>query len=84
MVSVTGRLGANDAAPGGVEVLDPVIEALGEPAQTPPVELWRPTMNAGLPTLLDHAPVTLRHLRQPGRLADRGGEHARVPLRPDS
>ena len=63
VVSVTGTLVANPSAPGGVEVVDPVIEPLTEPAQTPPVELWRPTLSAGLPTLLDHAPVTLRHPR---------------------
>ncbi len=27
------------------------------------MELWRPTLSAGLPTLLDNAPVTLRHPR---------------------
>jgi nondiscriminating aspartyl-tRNA synthetase len=63
VVSVTGALTANDAAPGGVEITDPVFEVLGDPAQTPPVELWRPTLAAGLPTLLDHAAVALRHPR---------------------
>ena len=55
---------ANPQAPGGIEVTEPVITALTEPAATPPVELWRPTMNASLPTLLDHAPVTWRHPAQ--------------------
>jgi nondiscriminating aspartyl-tRNA synthetase len=63
VVSVTATLVANASAPGGVELVDPVFEALSDPAQTPPVELWRPTMAAGLPTLLDNAPVTLRHPR---------------------
>jgi nondiscriminating aspartyl-tRNA synthetase len=63
VVSVTGVITANESAPGGVEVVDPHFEPLTEPAATPPVELWRPTMNAGLPTLLDNAPVTLRHPR---------------------
>ena len=52
---------------GGIEVTEPVITALTEPAATPPVELWRPTLNAGLPTLLDHAPVTWRHPAQRAR-----------------
>ncbi|MCW2792841.1 MAG: aspartyl-tRNA synthetase [Nocardioides sp.] len=63
-VEVVGLATANPQAPGGIEVTDPVITALTEPAATPPVELWRPTMNASLPTLLDHAPVTWRHPAQ--------------------
>jgi nondiscriminating aspartyl-tRNA synthetase len=64
VVSVTGTLSANPDAPGGVEIVDPRFELLGEPAQTPPVELWRPRLTAGLPTVLDHAAVTLRHPRR--------------------
>ena len=63
-VDVVGVATANDQAPGGIEVTEPVITMLGEPADTPPVELWRPTLNAGLPTLLDHAAVTWRHPAQ--------------------
>jgi nondiscriminating aspartyl-tRNA synthetase len=63
VVSVTGTVSVNPSAPGGVELVDPVVEPLTDPAQTPPVELWRPSMSAGLPTILDHAPVTLRHAR---------------------
>ncbi len=58
---MVGTATANPQAPGGVEVTDPVITLLTEPAATPPVELWRPTLSAGLPTMLDHAPVTWRH-----------------------
>jgi len=64
VVSVTGRVSANAAAPGGAEVVDPEICVLGEAAATPPVELWRPTLQASLPTMLDHAPVAWRHRRQ--------------------
>lgn len=64
-VSVTGTATANPQAPGGVEVTEPVVTLLGEPADTPAVELWRPTLNASLPTQLDHAATTWRHpLRQ--------------------
>lgn len=63
-VEVVGTLTANDAAPGGVEITDPHVRALTEPAATPPVELWRPTLNANLPTLLDNASVTWRHPAQ--------------------
>jgi nondiscriminating aspartyl-tRNA synthetase len=61
VVQVTGTVAANPQAPGGAEIVDPVIEPLTEPAQTPPIELWRPTVGAGLPTMLDNAPVSLRH-----------------------
>jgi nondiscriminating aspartyl-tRNA synthetase len=61
VVQVTGKVAANPQAPGGAELIDPVIEPLTEPAQTPPIELWRPTVGAGLPTVLDNAPVALRH-----------------------
>ena len=37
------------------------MTALSEPAETPAVELWRPTLDTGLPTLLDHAATTWRH-----------------------
>ncbi|KZM74466.1 aspartate--tRNA(Asn) ligase [Nocardia terpenica] len=60
-VRITGIATANAKAPGGVELTEPAIEPLGAPAQPPPVELWRPTLAAGLPTLLDHAAVTWRH-----------------------
>src|SRR6476660_1220704 len=66
-VEVVGVATANPQAPGGIEVTQPVITALTEPAATPPVELWRPAMNASLPTLLDHAPVTWRHPAQKAR-----------------
>jgi nondiscriminating aspartyl-tRNA synthetase len=60
VVTARGAAVANPAAPGGVEVVDPVVDVLG-PAQPPPVELWRPALSVSLPTLLDHAAVTLRH-----------------------
>jgi len=60
VVEVTGRAVANPVAPGGVEVVEPAIRVLGE-AEPPPVELFRPALDAALPTLLDHAAVTLRH-----------------------
>ena len=66
-VEVLGTATANDQAPGGVEVTDPTLTMLTEPALTPPVELWRPSISASLPTLLDHAPVTWRHPAQKAR-----------------
>ena len=66
-VRVTGTATANAQAPGGVEVTDAVVELLTEPAATPPVELWRPSLDASLPTLLDHAPVLWRQPAQRAR-----------------
>ena len=66
-VRVTGTATATPQAPGGVEVTDAVVEALTEPALTPPAELWRPELDATLPTLLDHAPVLWRHPAQRAR-----------------
>ena len=61
VVTVVGTATRNPVAPGGTEVTRPHITLLSDPAQTPPVELWRPALSAGLPTLLDHAAVTWRH-----------------------
>jgi len=61
VVTVVGTATRNPVAPGGIEVTGPLITLLSDPAQTPPVELWRPALSASLPTLLDHAAVTWRH-----------------------
>jgi nondiscriminating aspartyl-tRNA synthetase len=67
VVAVTGVATRNPAAPGGAEVTEPRITLLGEPAQAPPVDLWRPALGAGLPAILDHAAVTWRHLARRAR-----------------
>jgi nondiscriminating aspartyl-tRNA synthetase len=64
VVEITGAAVANPQAPGGVEVVEPTVRSLTDPAVTPPVELWRPTPQATLPTLLDHAATTWRHPRR--------------------
>jgi nondiscriminating aspartyl-tRNA synthetase len=66
-VSVTGVATPNQQAPGGVEVTEATVTALTEPARTPPFELWRPSLTAGLPAQLDHAPVSWRHPAQRAR-----------------
>jgi nondiscriminating aspartyl-tRNA synthetase len=63
-VEVVGTATTNPQAPGGVEVTEPSVRALSDPADTPPVEVWRPRLDTGLPTLLDHAATTWRHPRQ--------------------
>jgi nondiscriminating aspartyl-tRNA synthetase len=71
VVRVRGAARSNAAAPGGVEIVDPTIEPLSDPAEPPPFDLYRPELSAALPTLLDHAPVALRHpkLREVFRLS---------------
>ncbi len=66
-VEVVGTATANPQAPGGVEVTDASVRALGEPADTPPVELWRPRLDASLPVLLDQAATAWRHPTQRAR-----------------
>jgi nondiscriminating aspartyl-tRNA synthetase len=61
VVEVEGAVVANEQAPSGVELVDPAIEVLAKPVEAPPFELRRPKLNAQLPTLLDHAAVSLRH-----------------------
>ncbi|MBB5779906.1 aspartate--tRNA(Asn) ligase [Nonomuraea jabiensis] len=61
VVEVTGTVTASPRAPGGVELVEPEIEVLTEPYAAPPFDLYRPVVSAGLPTILDHAPVALRH-----------------------
>lgn len=64
VVAVTGLAVASDQAPGGAEVHEPEVEVLSRPAAPPPLELWRPSLSAQLPTRLDLAPLALRHPRE--------------------
>jgi nondiscriminating aspartyl-tRNA synthetase len=63
VVEVRGLVTANPQAPDGVEITQPVISMLSEPARPPSFDLYRPTVAATLPTILDNAPVALRHPR---------------------
>src|SRR5437868_7110544 len=63
VVAVTGTVVASDQAAGGAEIIQPAITPLSGPAQPPPFDLYRPTVSAALPTILDHAPASLRHPR---------------------
>ncbi|SHL23095.1 aspartate--tRNA(Asn) ligase [Actinacidiphila paucisporea] len=71
VLRVRGTVTANAQAPGGVELTSPQIEPLSSLAQAPPFDLYRPAVSAGLPTILDHAPVALRHphLKAPFQLS---------------
>jgi nondiscriminating aspartyl-tRNA synthetase len=61
VIEVTGTVVASAEAPGGAELHEPAVAALSDPAAPPPFDLYRPTLAAGLPTILDGAPTTLRH-----------------------
>jgi nondiscriminating aspartyl-tRNA synthetase len=64
VVEVEATVVANDTAPAGIELTEPLVRLIS-PAEPPPFDLYRPAITASLPTLLDHASVALRHpLRQ--------------------
>jgi nondiscriminating aspartyl-tRNA synthetase len=62
-VAVVGLVTAQPTAPGGIEITEPVITPLTDPAEPAPFDLYRPELRASLPTMLDHATVALRHPR---------------------
>ncbi len=61
VIAVTGLVKAAAQAPGGAEITAPTVSLLSGPAEPPPFDLYRPAVTAALPTVLDHAPTTLRH-----------------------
>jgi nondiscriminating aspartyl-tRNA synthetase len=61
VLQVEGLVTRNKQAPGGAELTEPAITELSGPAVPPPFDLYRPVLTAALPTILDHAPTTLRH-----------------------
>ncbi|HEY2442060.1 MAG TPA: aspartate--tRNA(Asn) ligase [Streptosporangiaceae bacterium] len=63
VIAVDGTVTASSQAPGGAELTDPVITPLSGPATGPSFDLYRPTVTATLPTILDQAPASLRHPR---------------------
>jgi nondiscriminating aspartyl-tRNA synthetase len=61
VLQVEGLVTAKEQAPGGAELTQPKLTALSGPALPSPFDLYRPAVTATLPTILDHAPTTLRH-----------------------
>jgi nondiscriminating aspartyl-tRNA synthetase len=61
VIEVEGLVAVSSQAPGGAEITGPAIVALSGPAAPPPFDLYRPTITAGLPAILDGAPASLRH-----------------------
>jgi nondiscriminating aspartyl-tRNA synthetase len=83
VLSVSGTVVAVAAAPGGVELHTPTIDVITVPTGVPPFDLFRPELNAQLPTILDHAAVALRHprARATHRIAAASAEGYRKSLR---
>jgi nondiscriminating aspartyl-tRNA synthetase len=67
VVEVDGDAVATPQAPGGVELHAPSFRVLAEPVAALPIDLRRPELKETLPTILDHAPLALRHPRQRAR-----------------
>ncbi len=63
VIEVEGTAVEEPQAPGGVEIHEPVIRIISPSAEAPPIDIFRPTLSAQLPTILDHAALTLRHPR---------------------
>ena len=83
VLCVSGEVVQEAQAPGGVEIRQPIIEILTPVAEPPPIELFRPNLQAQLPTVLDHAAVALRHPRRQAifRLASAAMDGYRRTLR---
>lgn len=64
VLAVYGDAVAEAQAPGGIEVHAPRVEILNRTVDALPFDLYRPTLKATLPTMLDYAPLALRHPRQ--------------------
>ena len=63
VLAVEGLVVAQPQAPNGVEVHQPTVEVISAASDPPPFDLFRPSITAQLPTILDHAPLALRHPR---------------------
>lgn len=83
VLAIEGEAVAEAQAPSGVELRSPQVEVISRPEEPPPFDLFRPTIKAHLNTILDHAPLTLRHPRQRAlfRLAAAAVEGFRKTLR---
>jgi nondiscriminating aspartyl-tRNA synthetase len=83
VLAVEGEAVAEPQAPGGVELRGARVEVISRALEAPPFDLFRPTIKAQLPTILDHAPVALRHQRQRAifRLASEAMAGFRAALR---
>ena len=63
VLEVEGEVAATPQAPRGIELHDCRLQVLAV-AEPPPVDLRRPVLREQLATILDYAPVALRHPRE--------------------
>src|SRR5664279_3631369 len=64
VLEVDGDVVLSPQAPGGAEVVRPQFRVISAPTELPSIELSRRTLKEQLPTILDRAPIALRHPRQ--------------------
>lgn len=67
VLCVSGEVITTSQAPNGVELHNAEITVLSEAATVPTFDLFRPELEAQLPTLLDNAVLSLRHPRHQAR-----------------
>lgn len=60
-IDVEAEVREHEQAPGGFELVEPRIAAVTVAVEPPPFDLFRPGIRAQLPTVLDHAALSLRH-----------------------
>jgi nondiscriminating aspartyl-tRNA synthetase len=63
ILTVTGKVVKSAQAGLGVEIIDPVISIESVVDEPPPVEYYKPEINAELDFILDHRPIALRNRR---------------------
>ncbi|KXK27407.1 MAG: Asparagine--tRNA ligase [candidate division WS6 bacterium OLB20] len=61
VMTVAATVAANEKVQGGVELSAPAIEILSEVTEPMPLEINKEHIKAGLDTILDYRPLTLRH-----------------------
>ena len=61
VLTVTGTVQAVEQAPGGIELHNASIDILSKAVEPPVFDLFRPAIEAQLPTILDNATLSLRH-----------------------
>ena len=61
VIALEGTVVSSQQAKSGVELYQPSIEVITPNTAVPPVPLHKNKINAGLPTMLDHAVVVNRH-----------------------
>jgi nondiscriminating aspartyl-tRNA synthetase len=61
VIEVEGEVVASEAAPGGAEIQATALRVVTPVSESPPVTLGKAKLHAALPTMLDHAALTLRH-----------------------